>query len=160
MSDYGVLWSNLQDNPDLQFEFKFGHDIYIYSSVTILDAIWRKSSFEAQAGFKDATLCWSLKVHIHLKKSTEFRFRQDASFFKCDCCQTGVWSGKQQRWVLCAVSVYSHRLIPGWHVPPPSSPLLLESVTQALGSSSKASLDLRDRPPSSNCLLAPEAVLM
>lgn len=113
------LLSNVQDNPDLQFQFKFGHDIY--SSVMILDTIWRKSSFEAQAGFKD-TLCWSLKVHIHLKKNTESRLRQHASFFKCDCCQTGVWSGKQQRSVLCAVSVYLHRLILGWHVPHPPSP--------------------------------------
>lgn len=33
----------------------------------ILDTIWRESSFQAQAGSKDTTLCWSLKVHLHFE---------------------------------------------------------------------------------------------
>lgn len=102
------------------------------------------------------TPVWLYRFHVMLK--LESRLRQGASFSKCDNEQAGVWLGKQHTSLLFALTVYWRWLIPGWHVPQPSSPLPVEGVTQALGSSSEASLDLRDRPPSSNCLLAPEAV--
>lgn len=149
------LLSNVQDNPDLQFEFKFGHDIY--SSVTILDTTWRKSSFEAQAGFKDSTLCWSLKVHIHFEEEHWVQVTSGCIIFQVwllpDRCLVGKTTEIGPVCSECLLASAHSRLTCSSPALPPSP--FLESVTQALGSSSKASLDLRDRPPSSNCLLAP-----